>query len=350
MTQRYSRIMVVDDDPIQLMYLSKTLSKLPLTEIVTQTSSEKALELCASETYSLVIVDYQMPTINGLDFVGQLRAMRRHTNTPIVMVTASADPLVKHEVLAYGTVDFLQKPIDATELQARASNLLALNLATRRLENHNVTLQENVSSLIEELRLREYETLRVLARTAEFRDTDTGLHLTRMAEYSKLIARNIGLDADFVQKIYLAAPMHDVGKIGIPDSILLKPGKLTPEEWTEMKKHAEYGYEILRHARTPVLQLGGEIAWAHHEAWDGSGYPRGLMGRHIPISARIVSVADIFDALTTQRPYKLAWSIQEAFDELEKLSSKKLDPMCVRALMMAKDEIKIIMEKNNDAA
>lgn len=349
MPQSRPRIMIVDDDPIQLLYLSKTLSKLSLTDIVTLTSSEKALELCANESWNLVIVDYEMPNINGVNFVTKLRALAHHSATPVLMVTASTDPLVKHKVLTHGTVDFLQKPVDAIELQARARNLIDLHLATQKLENKNVTLQKNVSSLIEELKLREYETLKVLARTAEFRDSDTGLHLIRMAEYSRLIARNLGLDSDTIQKIFLAAPMHDVGKIGIPDSILLKPGKLTPDEWLEMKKHAEYGYEILRHSRTPVLQLSGEIAWSHHEAWDGSGYPRGLVGKQIPISARIVAVADIFDALTTKRPYKTAWSVNAAIDELHQLSGKKVAPACVEALIQSRDEIHMIMEKNQDA-
>jgi response regulator RpfG family c-di-GMP phosphodiesterase len=348
MPQSRPRILIVDDDPIQLLYLSKTLSKLPPTEIITLTSSEKGLELCTNESWNLVIVDYEMPNINGVNFVTKLRALEHHSATPVLMVTASTDPLVKHKVLTHGTIDFLQKPVDATELQARARNLIDLHLATQKLENKNVTLQKNVTSLIEELKLREYETLKVLARTAEFRDSDTGLHLLRMAEYSRLIARNLGLDSDTVQKIFLAAPMHDVGKIGIPDSILLKPGKLTQDEWLEMKKHAEYGYEILRHSSTPVLQLSGEIAWAHHEAWDGGGYPRGLVGEEIPISARIVAVADIFDALTTKRPYKTAWSVNAAIDELQQLSGKKLDPACVEALIQSRDEVHTIMGKNQD--
>jgi response regulator RpfG family c-di-GMP phosphodiesterase len=264
------------------------------------------------------------------------------------MVTASSDPVIKHKVLRHGTIDFLQKPVDAIELQARARNLIDLNQATKKLENENITLEKNVSSLIEELKLREYETLSVLARTAEYRDSDTGSHLIRMAEYSRLIGINLKLDPELTERIFLAAPMHDVGKIGIPDGILLKPGKLSPEEWSEMQRHTEYGHEIFRHSRTPVLQLSGEIAWAHHESWDGSGYPRGLKGEQIPLSARIVAVADVFDALTTQRPYKSAWSVKDAIAELHKLSGQKLEPACVDALLMDPLAIQKIMQKAQD--
>jgi response regulator RpfG family c-di-GMP phosphodiesterase len=343
-----ARILIVDDDPIQLLYLSKTLSKLETAEIHTQASSERAISLCRQESWDLVIVDYHMPQLDGLGFVTQLRGLAQHRCTPVLMVTASSDPGVKHQVLACGTVDFLQKPVDSIELQARARNLLDLHAATQQLTQRNIRLQKNVAELIDELRLREFETLRVLARTAEFRDTDTGSHLTRMAEYSRLIAQQLELDDEMVQRIFLAAPMHDVGKIGIPDHILLKPSKLSPDEWAEMQRHAEYGYEILRHTNTPVLKLGAEIAWCHHESWDGTGYPRGLKAEQIPMSARIVAVADVFDALTTKRPYKSAWSLTDAIKELRQLSSQKLDPACVQALMACLDEVKIIMEKHQD--
>jgi putative two-component system response regulator len=340
--------MIVDDDPIQLLYLSKTLAAVKQSDIVTQTSAQAALSLCTENVWNLVIVDYQMPDIDGVNFVEKLRVLSNHAATPVLMVTASSDPVIKHKVLRHGTIDFLQKPVDAIELQARARNLIDLNQATKKLENENITLEKNVSSLIEELKLREYETLSVLARTAEYRDSDTGSHLIRMAEYSRLIGINLQLDPELTERIFLAAPMHDVGKIGIPDGILLKPGKLSPEEWSEMQRHTEYGHEIFRHSRTPVLQLSGEIAWAHHESWDGSGYPRGLKGEQIPLSARIVAVADVFDALTTQRPYKSAWSVEDAIAELHKLSGQKLEPACVDALLMDPLAIQKIMQKAQD--
>jgi putative two-component system response regulator len=343
-----SRVLIVDDDPVQLLYLSKTLSKLTAVEVHTQANSELAFTACAQQAWDLVILDYNMPALNGLKFVTQLRALTLHQQTPVLMVTASSDPDVKHQLLTCGRVDFLQKPVNAIELQARSRNMLDLHAATQQLTQRNIKLQENVTDLIAELRLREFETLRVLARTAEFRDSDTGAHLTRMAEYSRLIAIKLKLDDDTVQKIFLAAPMHDVGKIGIPDQILLKPGKLTAQEWAEMKRHADYGNEILRHANTPVLKLGAEIAWCHHESWDGMGYPRGLIGEQIPISARIVAVADVFDALTTKRPYKVAWSVSEALEELKNLAAVKLDPACVQALLECVDDVQMIMERHQD--
>lgn len=342
-------VLIVDDDPLQLLYLSATLGKLDGIQIEKHTSANKALARCAEKTWDLVLLDYQMPDLHGLDFVARLRELDQHQETPLLMVTASSDPVIKHQMLGYGTVDFLQKPIDAIELQARARNLIQLHKATQQLKFNNKMLHSNVEELAMELQLREHETLLVMARAAEFRDSQTGSHLTRMAEYSRLIARNLNLNEDLVEKIYLAAPMHDVGKIGIPDHILHKPAKLDPDEWTEMKRHTQYGYDILGKARTPVLRLGGEIALCHHEAWNGSGYPRGINGEAIPISARIVSVADIFDALTTKRPYKEAWTMAAALDELNKLSGQTLDPACVQGLMNSLDQAIIIMESNRDA-
>lgn len=344
-----ARILIVDDDPIQLLYLSKTLSRLTATAVHVQKDSKLAYAMCVAQPWDLVIIDYQMPELDGLKFVTQLRTLPLHQHTPVLMVTGSSDPGVKHQLLTCGTVDFLKKPVDSIELQARVRNMLDLHRATQQLTQNNLKLEKNIADLIDELRQREFETLTVLARTAEFRDTDTGSHLTRMAQYTRRIAQQLQLDEDLVEKIFLAAPVHDVGKIGIPDHILLKPGKLTPQEWQEMKRHAEYGHEILRHANTPVLKLGAEIAWCHHESWDGTGYPRGLVGSQIPISARIVATADVLDALTSHRPYKPAWSLNDALEELRQLSGVKLDPGCVEAVFGCLSDIVGIMERHQDA-
>jgi response regulator RpfG family c-di-GMP phosphodiesterase len=269
--------------------------------------------------------------------------------TPVLMVTASADPGVKYQLLDLGVVDFLQKPVDASELIARARNLISLHQATSTLRDHNSELKKGVQLMTSELAARERESLLVLARAAESRDPETGHHLLRMATYSKIIALALGLSKDEAEAIFLAAPMHDVGKIGIPDRILLKAGKLDAAEWTEMRRHTQYGHDILGQSRTPILRLGGVIALNHHEAWDGSGYPNGIQRDAIPLAARIVSVADVFDALTSARPYKAAWSLEDALVELRNISGSRLDARCVEAFFSALDAVKLIMHNHADA-
>jgi response regulator RpfG family c-di-GMP phosphodiesterase len=343
-----NKILLVDDQPISLLYLKKTLSRLEDMEIVTSNDAKDALEMSKQAEWALIVADYQMPGINGLDFIRLYRQTKGCEETPILMVTASTDPSVKYQFLNLGVVDFLQKPADASEIIARARNLISLHVATVSLKNHNQELTKGVREMTKALAERERESLIVLARAAESRDPQTGSHLTRMASYSKIIALALGLSEAQADEIYLAAPMHDVGKIGIPDRILLKEGKLTPDEWLEMKRHTNYGHDILGNSLTPILKLGGEIALNHHEAWDGSGYPNGKMGREIPLSARIVAVADIFDALMSSRPYKKAWLLDDALNELTSVAGKRLDSECVDAFMRSMDSVKQIMNNHVD--
>jgi response regulator RpfG family c-di-GMP phosphodiesterase len=338
-----TKILLVDDQPLSLLYLKKTLSRLTDVQITTRFDANEALELCADTQWNLIVADYQMPGMNGLDFIRQFRKIKGGEETPILMVTASTDPNVKYQLLDLGIVDFLHKPADASEVIARARNLISLHKATASLKNHNQELKKGVQEMTKVLAEREQESLIVLAKAAESRDPQTGSHLLRMASYSKIIALALGLSEDEAEEIYLAAPMHDVGKIGIPDRILLKDGKLTPDEWLEMKQHTTYGYNILGSSVTPILKLGGVIALNHHEAWDGSGYPNGKRGHEIPLCARIVAVADVFDALMSARPYKQAWSLDEALNELTKISGVRLDAECVSAFMQSIDSVKKIM-------
>jgi response regulator RpfG family c-di-GMP phosphodiesterase len=338
-----TKILLVDDQPISLLYLKKTLSRLTDVQITTRFDANEALELCADTQWNLIVADYQMPGMNGLDFIRQFRKIKGGEETPILMVTASTDPNVKYQLLDLGIVDFLHKPADASEVIARARNLISLHKVTASLKNHNQELKKGVQEMTKVLAEREQESLIVLAKAAESRDPQTGSHLLRMASYSKIIALALGLSEDEAEEIYLAAPMHDVGKIGIPDRILLKDGKLTPDEWLEMKQHTTYGYNILGSSVTPILKLGGVIALNHHEAWDGSGYPNGKRGHEIPLCARIVAVADVFDALMSARPYKQAWSLDEALNELTKISGVRLDAECVSAFMQSIDSVKKIM-------
>ena len=245
-----TKILLVDDQPVSLLYLKKTLNRLADMQITTSRDANEALKLCSDKQWDLIVADYQLPGMNGLDFIRQFRKIKGGEEIPILMVTASTDPNVKYQLLDLGIVDFLHKPADASEIIARARNLISLHKATIALKNHNQELKKGVQEMTKVLAEREQESLIVLARAAESRDPQTGSHLMRMASYSKIIALALGLSEDEAEEIYLAAPMHDVGKIGIPDRILLKDGKLTPDEWLEMKRHTNYGYDILRSSVT----------------------------------------------------------------------------------------------------
>jgi putative two-component system response regulator len=341
-------ILIIDDHQINLLLLSKVLAKLPNTLVSTELHAPTALQACSDKHWDLIVVDYMMPELNGLAFIRALRQLPGHTQTPVLMVTASTEPEVKYQLLDLGVVDFLTKPTDPSELTARARNLISLYRATKALEQHNASLRKGVQEMTIELAEREQESLLVLARAAESRDPQTGHHLARMSAYSRLIAQGLGLDEDTVEHIFLAAPVHDVGKIGIPDRILLNQGRLDPEEWVEMKRHAQYGYDILSKSKTPILQLGALIALNHHEAWDGSGYPNGLAGEAIPLAARIVTVADIFDALTSKRPYKPEWPLEEAIRELKTLAGKRLDARCVDAFLAQMDLVKEVKNAHDN--
>ena len=255
---------------------------------------------------------------------------------------------MRYEALLGGANDYLTKPIDRIEFSARVRNMLALREGQKFLAGRAQTLAEQVAEQTREIRERERELTYRLSRAAEFRDPETGAHIQRMAHYSQVIAWGLDLPPAQCQLILQAAPMHDVGKIAIRDDILLKPGKLTDEEFELMKRHALFGYELLKDSGSEVLQAGAEIARTHHEKYDGSGYPAGLKGRDIPLFGRIVAVADVFDALTSERPYKKTWPLEEALQYLENGRSKHFDPLCVEAFLAGWEDILDIRQRFQD--
>lgn len=338
-----TKILLVDDQEINLLYLHKTLSRLPHAEITDCGSADQALVLCETQQWDLIVADYMMPGMDGLEFIRQFRKMSWGQDTPVLMVTASSDRDVKYQLLDLGVVDFLQKPVDASELIARARNLISLHQATVSLTQHNQNLRASVREMTAELAARERESLMVLAKAAESRDPETGFHLLRMAGYSHQIALNLGLSESEAEQIFLAAPMHDVGKIAVPDRVLQKTEGWNEQEWQEMQKHTLHGFEILGHSSTPILNLGGIIALHHHEAWDGTGYPNGIRGEEIPLAARIVTVADYFESLTCLSPIKNHNSFEQAVEKVQAQSGLKLDPQCVAAFCASLDSIRQIM-------
>jgi response regulator RpfG family c-di-GMP phosphodiesterase len=324
-------VLIVDDSPTNLLLLKHLVAKVEGCQPITVDSAFKALEWCQENDPDIVLTDYMMPEMDGLELVKHLRNSEKMFEIPIVVVTTADLKEVRQKALDLGASDFITKPVDPAELQARVRNLLALRNSQKKLKDRAA----------QDLIVR-------LSRAAEYRDPETGAHIERMARYSSIIAKVIGFSPEDVERILLAAPMHDVGKVGIPDLILLKPGRLTPEEFSVMKEHAKLGFDILKGSVSPLVTLAAEIALSHHEKFDGSGYPRGLVGEAIPLAGRIVAVADVFDALTSTRPYKSAWPIEKAVDFLKEGKGGHFDPNCVEAFLSRLNEILEIRNRFHD--
>lgn len=342
------QVVVIDDAQVNLVLMSALLGKLPDCNATCFLSPAEALAHCLHEDPDLIIVDYMMPDMDGIEFIQQFRANPGRTQTPLLMVTADHEREVRYRALESGANDFLTKPLDRIEFASRVKNMLSLRRGQVALANQARTLAEEVRRATAEIFERERETLNKLARAAEFRDPETGAHILRMAHFSALIAREMGLDEDMQQALLIAAPMHDVGKLGTPDHILLKPGRLDADEFTIMKTHASIGYEILKDSASPYMQLAATIALSHHEKFDGSGYPQGLAGDDIPLVGRIVAVADVFDALTSPRPYKTAWDTDQARRFLVEGRGAHFDPRCVDAMLACWNEVLEIRARFQD--
>ncbi|PIQ52320.1 MAG: two-component system response regulator [Comamonadaceae bacterium CG12_big_fil_rev_8_21_14_0_65_59_15] len=335
------KVVIVDDVQLNVSLLKALVSKLPDVEPVCFTEPQQALEWCLANDPDLLIVDFMMPGLSGTELTQRFR--QRYPDTPVLMVTANHELELRYDALNKGVTDFLNKPINSTELLARAKNMLALN----RSHKH---LADEVRKATAQIVAQERETIFCLAKAAEYRDPETGAHILRMAHYSRLIASRLGVSEEQQDILLQAAPMHDIGKVGTPDMILLKPGRLTPPEFEVMKQHATIGYEILNANSSPLLKVAAEIAYTHHEKFDGSGYPRGLRGDAIPLFGRIVAVADVFDALTSERPYKKAWSLPDASKLLRDGAGNHFDPACVQAFFAAWDEVLKIRQIYQDEA
>lgn len=346
------KVLSVDDNRNNLMMIEVFVKQMGL-DVDSFIRPAQALTSAEAKAYDLVVVDYMMPAIDGIEFIRRFREMDR--NTPIVMVTAVGDKQkVQVDALEAGATDFLSKPINYAVFSGRVRNLLKLKKAQILLKERAEYLSYEVQKATREVIAREHETLRVLGRNSEFKDPDTGAHISRVAGYTRAISKAYGVPNQMQEIFYYAAPLHDIGKVGIKDSILLKPDKLTAIEWEIMKSHATIGYEILRNSKSEYLKAGGIIAYTHHERYDGKGYPTGLKGGAIPLAGRIVAVADVFDALTTDRPYKDAWSFDEGLKYLMKERGGHFDPDIIDAFLDCLDEIKAIYmdyqepEGNND--
>lgn len=337
-------VLIVDDSRSSLALLGSIVQEVVGKQVDLCLNPIQALIDSKDRQYDLVLVDHVMPEMDGIEFTRALRERENYLTVPLIMVTSDIDKAVRLEAIRAGANDFLTKPFDPIELQARVKNLLALRRAQVELAQHADELEREVEKATAHLLAREEEIIWRLARAIEYRDGDTGEHVSRVAQICLIIAEGLGLPPQRCRMIYLGAPLHDIGKIGIADAILSKPGKLSPEEMASMREHVSIGARILAEADSELIRTAELIAQSHHEKWDGTGYPDQLSGTDIPIEARIVALADVFDALCSERPYKAAWPIADAYAEIVRCAGTHFDPACVAAFQMRWPQISAIME------
>ncbi|MEK6662458.1 MAG: HD domain-containing phosphohydrolase [Pseudomonadota bacterium] len=328
-----ARILIVDDEPANLKLLEKMLNRQGYDNLTLIEDPREVLQAYEHDMPDIILLDLNMPHLDGFAVLELLKEKSGMALPPVLVLTAQQGHEHRLRALENGARDYLTKPFDRAELLARVRNLIEAQLFKKYMRDQNEVLEQMVRERTRKLRSTRLQIVRRLGRAAEFRDNETGFHILRMSHTSELLARALGWDEDRCELLLHASPMHDVGKIGIPDRILLKPGKLDPEEWEIMKSHVTIGAHILDGDDSTLLTLAREIALSHHEKWDGSGYPYGLSGEAIPLSGRIVALADVFDALTSERPYKRAWPVEATLEYLHEQSGKHFDPVLVGHFM-----------------
>lgn len=327
-------LLVIDDKPENIRLLVRILNRAGYLNITTSTDPTRLPELHAICKPDIVLLDLHMPARDGFELLQDLTAFTMGVDRlPVVLITGDDSSEVKRRALQLGAKDFISKPFDPAEVILRITNLLETRFLYQTLRRQNDELEKKVAARTQQLEESQLEMLERLATAVEFRDDDTGDHTRRVGVISGLLAEAIGLGMAAVELIKRAAPLHDIGKVGIPDSILLKPGLLTPEERTIMQTHAAIGSEMLANGRSDLVRLSQRIARHHHERWDGSGYPDRLVGKSTPLEARIVGVADFLDAVTHDRPYRAAWSLDDALATIVAARGSHFDPVVVEALM-----------------
>ena len=378
-----SRILVVDDEPVNAKLVRKYLQSYGYRDVTIQCEPLEVIPTMLERPCDLVLLDVVMPGMSGREVLTQMRQTPELRETSVIVLTMEIDRKTRLDMLSRGATDFLAKPVDPVETATRIRNALVNAVYRRHWRTYAAELEQAVSERSQSLVRAQFEQLRCLARAAEFRDDETGQHVIRVGRFAALLANRIGMDSDFVDMIRNAAQLHDVGKIGIPDSILLKPGKLSEAEFSIMKEHCRFGTGIfgvrddielvsikesddeceddtcgcrtplsevsrseiglnaslLRLATSPLTRMAALIALTHHEKWDGSGYPLGLVGEDIPLEGRLTAIADVFDALSSARPYKLAFSFDRCFDIIEEGRGKHFDPTLVDAFLACRDEV-----------
>jgi putative two-component system response regulator len=352
-----AKIAIVDDEPINVKVVRKHLQMAGYQNFITTTDSSTAFALISREQPDVLLLDVMMPQVNGIEILSTIRANKRLCHIPVLILTASTDAETKLKALDAGATDFLAKPVDPNDLVPRIRNALIVKAHHDHLARYSEQLEQQVQARTAELEVSRLQVVLCLARAAEYRDDTTGRHVIRVGRYVTILAKELGFSEYDANMMGLAAQLHDVGKIGLPDGILLKPGKLTKDEFEVVKRHCNIGDEIVQpvdaedlkeiklayseaaSAQSPLLAMAGRIARSHHERWDGKGYPRGLAGEAIPVEGRITSVADVFDALTSERPYKTSFTPARTLEIMEEGRGTQFDATILDALIRRMDEI-----------
>ncbi|MEJ2216912.1 MAG: response regulator [Gemmatimonadota bacterium] len=337
-----ARILILDDEPANRQFLRHVLQPEGYGHLLEIPDGQDALERLDELRPDLILLDLMMPGFDGFAFMEALRRRSGAKDLPIVAVTADPTAAIRRRALASGASDFMVRPLSHADVRLRVRNLLATRFLHEELRDYAALLEERVTERTWELEQARIEILERLARAAEFRDDDTGQHTVRVGRVAARLAQILTVESEEVELIRRAAPLHDVGKIGVPDAILLKEGRLTPEERAVMRTHTMIGARILSGSQSPLLQMAERIATTHHEHWDGAGYPAGLSADDIPLEGRIVAVADVFDSLTHERPYKVAWTARDTFAYIEDQADAHFDGRVVEALLRIAPEIRVL--------
>jgi len=340
-----ANILIVEDDRSSSRLIKGILDDAGFTAIKSLPDARKIVEVYKQYQPDLLILDLNLPGIDGFEAMKRLQSLDPDDYLPVLVISGETEDHVHLRALAAGAKDFLSKPYERPKVLLRARNLIEVRLLHQEVKNKNKDLERLVAERTKELRDTRIDVIRRLGYAAEYRDTETGQHILRMSRYAAALAKELGMSDDECELVLTTSPLHDVGKIAIPDRILLKPGPLSPEEWEVMKTHAEIGARLLSDGNSTFLGMAETIARTHHERWDGTGYPHGLSGEKIPLVGRICAVCDVFDALTSERPYKKAWTFEDALKEIKRLRGAYFDPKVVDAFFAILPQIKAIAQE-----
>jgi len=341
------KVLIVDEQGVNAALLERILHGAGYVSVTSTTDSAEVCALHRKNRYDLIVLDLQTPGMDGFQVMEGLKEVEPDGYLPVIVMTAQPDH--KLRALQTGAKDFISKPFELADVLARVHNLLEVRLLHEELHNHNAVLERRVRERTADLRQSYLETILTATRATEYKDEYLGAHVQRISHYSRALARTLGQNEKFVDSIFVASPMHDIGKMGIPDRILLKPGRLTPREWRIMKGHSAMGAMILGNSKSPYLKMAAEIALNHHERWDGGGYPQGKRGEDIPLAARIMAIGDVYDALRSQRPYKPAFEHLQAVDIITRgdgrTEPEHFDPDVLAAFGQNRESFRDIFEK-----